>query len=107
MLKVACPQQALLESVGIVSRGVSGRSTQPVQNNIYLEARGSQLRLLATDLEYLSLEAVLDADVVEEGATTVPARSLRAADGPPGSTRRAGRSTCAPTACPERRSPPK
>lgn len=74
MLKVACPQQALLESVGIVSRGVSGRSTQPVQNNIYLEARGSQLRLLATDLEYLSLEAVLDADVVEEGATTVPAR---------------------------------
>jgi DNA polymerase-3 subunit beta len=76
MLKVSCPQQALLESVGIVSRGVSGRSTQPVQNNIYLEGRDKQLRLVATDLEYLSLEAVIEADVVEEGATTVPARTL-------------------------------
>lgn len=74
MLKVSCPQQALLDSVGIVSRGVSGRSTQPVQNNIYLEAIGGVLRLVATDLEYLSLEAVLEAEVLEEGATTVPAR---------------------------------
>lgn len=76
MLKVTCPQQALLESVGTVSRGVSGRSTQPVQNNIYLEASGSQLRLVATDLEYLSLEAVIEAEVLEEGAITVPARLL-------------------------------
>jgi DNA polymerase-3 subunit beta len=76
MLKVACAQQALLESVQIVSRGVSGRSTQPVQNNLLLEAREGQLRLVATDLEYLSLEAVLEAEVAEEGSTTVPARLL-------------------------------
>jgi DNA polymerase-3 subunit beta len=76
MLQVACGQQALLESVQIVSRGVSGRSTQPVQNNIMLEAKEGQLRLVATDLEYISLEAVLEAEVVEEGATTVPARLL-------------------------------
>lgn len=76
MLKLACPQHALLESVQVVSRGVSGRSTQPVQNNVYLEGRGSELRLVATDLEYLSLEAVLEANVLEEGATTVPARIL-------------------------------
>lgn len=76
MLKVACPQHALLEGVQVVSRGVSGRSTQPVQNNVYLEARNGQLRLVATDLEYLSLEAVVDAEVPEEGATTVPARLL-------------------------------
>jgi DNA polymerase-3 subunit beta len=76
MLKVACPQHALLESVQVVSRGVSGRSTQPVQNNVYLDGRDGQLRLVATDLEYLSLEAVLDANVLEDGATTVPARIL-------------------------------
>ncbi len=76
MLKVACPQHALLESVQVVSRGVSGRSTQPVQNNVYLEGRGNELRLVATDLEYLSLEAVLEANVLEQGATTVPARIL-------------------------------
>ncbi|MHB8996504.1 MAG: DNA polymerase III subunit beta [Armatimonadota bacterium] len=74
MLKVSCAKQALLDSVGTVSRGVSGRSTQPVQNNIYLEASGNQLRLVATDLEYLSLEAVIEAEVLEEGAITVPAR---------------------------------
>ncbi len=76
MLKVACPRQELLESVQIVSRGVSGRSTQPVQNNILLEASEGKLGLLATDLEYLSLQAAIGAEVSEEGQTTVPARIM-------------------------------
>jgi DNA polymerase-3 subunit beta len=62
--------------VSIVARGVSGRSTQPIQSNIYLEAKEGTLRLAASDLEYLNIEAVLPADVVEEGAATVPADKL-------------------------------
>ena len=76
MLSVSCPQAELYASVQTVSHGVSGRSTQPVQNNIYLESSGDQLRLVATDLEFISLEAVIGASVRDEGAITVPARLL-------------------------------
>ena len=38
MLKVSCPQAELHSRVQTVSHGVTGRSTQPVQNNLYLMA---------------------------------------------------------------------
>lgn len=76
MLNVSCPQAQLHTRIQTVSHGVSGRSTQPVQNNIYLEATGSKLRLVATDLEFISLEAVIDGEVADEGAVTVPARLI-------------------------------
>ncbi|MGI5819317.1 MAG: DNA polymerase III subunit beta [Armatimonadota bacterium] len=76
MLNLSCPQEQLYESVQTVSHGVSGRSTQPVQNNIYLESTPDGLRLVATDLEFISLEAEIDASVADQGAVTVPARLL-------------------------------
>ncbi len=76
MLKVSCPQHDLAEMVSIVARGVSGRSTQPIQSNVLLEAKEGTLRLAASDLEYLNIEGVLPVDVVEEGSTTVPADKL-------------------------------
>ena len=36
MLNVSCTHAELYAAVQTVSHGVSGRSTQPVQNNIYL-----------------------------------------------------------------------
>ena len=74
MLKASCPQGALHEILQIVSRGVSGRSTQPVQNHVFLAADGGRLRLVATDLEYISLDAQVPALVLEEGQVTVPGR---------------------------------
>lgn len=76
MLNLSCPQEQLYASVQTVSHGVSGRSTQPVQNNIYLESTADGLRLVATDLEFISLEAEIDASVADQGAVTVPARLL-------------------------------
>ncbi len=76
MLKVTCPQAELYSRIQTVSHGVSGRSTQPVQNNIYLESVGGKLRLVATDLEFISLEATIDATNAEDGAVTVPARLI-------------------------------
>jgi len=76
MLNVQCNRNELHEAVQTVSRGVTGRSTQPVQQNILLEASGDVLHLVATDLEYLSIEAQLPVRVVEEGAVTAPARVL-------------------------------
>lgn len=74
MLNAVCTREALYEAVHTVARGVSGRSTQPVQNNIYLSAHADHLRLVATDLEFISLEASIPAVRTEPGAITVPAR---------------------------------
>ena len=74
MLDVTCPQEELYDIVQTVARGVSGRSTQPVQNNIYLSSQDDTLRLVATDLEYVSIDATIPATVADEGAITVPAR---------------------------------
>jgi DNA polymerase-3 subunit beta len=76
MLNVICPRDALHEAIQVVSRGVTGRSTQPVQNNVYLETREGKLRLVATDLESISVEAEVDVEGAEPGAVTVPARLL-------------------------------
>jgi len=76
MLNVICARGALSQAVQTVSRGVSGRSTQPVQNNIYLESQGDALRLVATDLEHISVQAAVPVQVVGEGAVTAPARLL-------------------------------
>ncbi len=74
MLKASCPQGVLHEILQTISRGVSGRSTQPVQNNIFLSSADGNLRLVATDLEYLSLDTQVPAMVTEEGAVTIPGR---------------------------------
>lgn len=76
MLRVRLPQDDLHRYVQIVSRGVSGRSTQPIQNNVKLEATDNTLRLVASDLEYIHLEAEMPAQVEDVGAITVPARLL-------------------------------
>jgi len=76
MLSVVCQQSDLYEMVQIVGRGVTGRSSLPVLNNIYLEAGDDSLRLLSTDMEYLTIDGKIDAQVEEEGAITIGARIL-------------------------------
>ncbi len=76
MFSVTCEQHALFEKVQLVSRGVSGRSTQPIQNNIFLQAAGDKLTLVATDMEFIGVKTTMAVDAAEEGTITVPARIL-------------------------------
>jgi len=73
MLKAAVERASLYEAAQVVARAVSGRSTLPVLNNLFVEGTEGSLRLVATDLE-LGIEAAASARVEEEGALTVPAR---------------------------------
>jgi len=74
-MKVSCLQENLAEGLSIVGRAVSPRSTLPVLGNILLTTDGGRLRLSATDLE-VGINCWIGAKVEEEGATTVPARTL-------------------------------
>ena len=74
-MRVSCLQENLAKGLSIVGRAVSSRSTLPVLGNILIEAKNSQLRLAATNLE-IAINCWIGAKVEEEGAITVPARLL-------------------------------
>jgi DNA polymerase III subunit beta len=74
-LKATCPRDELTRALGIVSRGVSTRTTVQILAGILLRAVGGKLELAATDME-LSLRTSLEAQVEDEGSVVVPGRLL-------------------------------
>jgi DNA polymerase III subunit beta len=74
-LKATCPRDELTRALGIVSRGVSTRTTVQILAGILLQASGEKLDLAATDME-LSLRTSLEAQVEAEGSVVVPGRLL-------------------------------
>ncbi len=74
-MRVSCLQENLARGLNIVSRAVSVRTPLPVLANVLLATDNGRLRLAATNLE-MSITAWIGASVEEDGALTVPARTL-------------------------------
>jgi DNA polymerase-3 subunit beta len=74
-MKLTCSRDELTQRLGIVSRGVSSRSSVLVLTGILLRAEAGRLHLAATDME-LSLRTSLEADVDAEGSAVVPGKLL-------------------------------
>lgn len=74
-MKVSCLQENLAKGLSIVGRAVSTRTTLPVLNNVLIATDKNRLKLAATNLE-LGITCWIGAKIEEEGATTVPARTL-------------------------------
>lgn len=72
---VSCLQENLARGLNIVGRAVSTRSTLPVLGNVLLETDNGRLKLSATNLEIV-VTCWIGAKVEEEGAVTVPHRTL-------------------------------
>jgi DNA polymerase III subunit beta len=74
-LRVTCPRDELARALGVVSRGVSTRTTVQILAGILLHASGGRLELAATDME-LSLRTSFDASTESDGSVVVPGRLL-------------------------------
>ena len=74
-MKITCKQQDLSRGLSVVSHAVSSRSTLPILANILLTTDQGRLKLSATNLE-IGINCVIDAEVTEEGSTTVPAKTF-------------------------------
>src|SRR3954453_14360607 len=74
-LNVVCSRDELLLGLGIVSRGVSTRTTVQILAGILLDASEGKLRLAATDME-VSLRTSVEAKVESDGSVVVPGRLL-------------------------------
>lgn len=74
-MKVSCLQENLAKGLNIVGRAVSTRSTLPVLGNVLLATDNGRLKLSATNLEIV-ITCWVGAKVEDDGAITVPARTL-------------------------------
>src|SRR5437763_13020202 len=74
-VKITCKQQDLSRGLSAVSHAVSSRSTLPILSNILLATDHDRLKLSATNLE-IGINCWVDAQIHEEGSTTVPAKLL-------------------------------
>jgi DNA polymerase-3 subunit beta len=74
-MKMTCKQQDLSRGLSAVSHAVSSRSTLPILSNILLATDHGRLKLSATNLE-IGINCWVDAQIEEEGSTTVPAKLL-------------------------------
>jgi DNA polymerase III subunit beta len=74
-MRVSCLQEHFARGLSIVQRAVASRSSLPILNNVLISADGPRLRLAGSNLE-ISINCWIGAKVDEEGATTVPARTL-------------------------------
>jgi DNA polymerase III subunit beta len=74
-VRLSCKQDELHRALSHVSRAVSRKSTLPILANVLLSAEGDKLKLAATNLE-VAVTAWVDADIEDEGVTTVRADLL-------------------------------
>ncbi|SCY62982.1 DNA polymerase III subunit beta [Alkaliphilus peptidifermentans] len=72
-MHIICPQKSLLNSINIVQKSVSTKTTLPILRGIYIEAASNQLKIVGTDLE-IGIENLIEAEILDEGATVIDAR---------------------------------
>jgi len=74
-MQVISTKDNLSKGLNAVNKAVATRSIMPVLSNILINAVSDGLILTATDLE-IAVEAKIDAEVMEKGSITLPAKSL-------------------------------
>lgn len=74
-MKIQCKRENLLSGLNVVGRMVKTRATLPVLSNILIASDKGRLKLVSTDLE-AAIVHWIGAKIDEEGAITIPARTL-------------------------------
>lgn len=74
-MKLSVKKESFFKALQKVSNIIASRNTLPVLANVLLEAKDGKLTLTTTDLE-LRIITSLEAQIEEEGVTTLPAKRL-------------------------------
>lgn len=74
-MKLSIERAALLRSLAHVQSVVERRNAIPILSNVLLKAEGGKLHLNTTDMDIAIVDSV-DADVQQDGVTTVPVHTV-------------------------------
>ena len=68
-----CEKQKLQEGISIANKAITGKTTMPILEGIYINAKNEGLTLIGSDMD-VSIETKVDADILEEGMIVIDAR---------------------------------
>ena len=74
-MKIKVNQAAIIDCLQKVQSVINPRNALPVLSNVLFRAEDGKLELTATDMN-LTVRASMAADVIEPGATTLPAKRI-------------------------------
>lgn len=74
-MKIVCSKDELVKGLQIALPIATGKATLPILSNVLLETEDNKLKIAASDLE-TSVSFYIKAEIVEQGAITLPAKKL-------------------------------
>jgi DNA polymerase-3 subunit beta len=72
-MKFITEKSLLQDAISDVQKAITGKSTMPVLQGIYLSARDGMLTLIGSDIE-VSIETKIEANIIEEGEIVLDSR---------------------------------
>ncbi len=72
-MKFKCEKTFLQEGISIVQKAITGKSTLPVLQGIYIKASGNEITLIGSDID-LSIETKINTEILENGTIVVDSR---------------------------------
>ncbi len=74
-MKFKIIRSKFIDGLKAVQNVVAGKGSLPVLQNVLLEGKGKELTLTTTDLD-ISIRAVVECEIVEQGVSTLPVKLL-------------------------------
>ena len=74
-MKIKVNKEAIIDCLQKVQSVINPRNALPVLSNVLFKAEDGRLELTATDMS-LTVRATMEAEVLEPGATTLPAKRI-------------------------------
>lgn len=68
-----CEKQKLLDAILITQKAITGKSTMPLLEGIYLNAEKEGVTLIGSDMD-ISIQTKIEADVLEEGKVVIDSK---------------------------------
>ncbi|AKA71248.1 DNA polymerase III subunit beta [Clostridium scatologenes] len=72
-MKFTCEKSILQEGISTVQKAITGKSTLPILNGIYIKTHQNELILTGSDID-LSIETKIKSDIIEEGSIVIDAK---------------------------------
>ncbi|MGI6189509.1 MAG: DNA polymerase III subunit beta [Clostridiales bacterium] len=73
-MKFKCGQKNLSSAISTIQRAISSRITLPILEGFLIEAKENMLRLVGTDLDLITIQTYIPAEIIEEGSAVIPSR---------------------------------
>ncbi|MGL5616377.1 MAG: DNA polymerase III subunit beta [Sarcina sp.] len=74
-MKFTCEKSKLQEAIAIAQKAITGKSTMPILEGMYIECKNNLITFIGSDKD-VSIETKIEANVIEQGSIVVDAKIL-------------------------------